>query len=238
MSNSSAGACGGRPPPCAQHGGPPPSRPPLTRRDRHAVRMTPRVPGPSLCRQRLGAFAQERDRPQGSSIRRVGRGAGAGGRPPTEISRKFRRRRSWPGGSHLRRGLLSTSDQRTVCRPIIWSRMKSRHSGAAGQIRRRHSGAVGRLRRSTPGRPANRSGDGARVDLAGATMEWHMRPCRRPWAVHATNYESLSVVAVAVRLARPPRARGLGKGRGRKREERGEREVSLRGRDRRKREKR
>ena len=41
--------------------------------------------------------------------------------------------------------------------------MKSRHSGADGQLRRRHSGAVGGRWRSTSGRPANRSGEGARV---------------------------------------------------------------------------
>eukprot|EP00966_Prymnesium_polylepis_P316199 7306050-Prymnesium_polylepis.1 len=65
--------------------------------------------------------------------------------------------------------------------------MKSRHSGAAGQLRRRRSkpsAAVGgQLQVDPPTAPARARGW---EDLDGATMERHMRPCRRPWSAHAT----------------------------------------------------
>ena len=117
------------------------------------------------------------------------------------------------GGSHLTRSLLSTSDQWAVYRASVWSRMKSRHSGADGQLRRRPSGAVGRLRRSTSGRPANRSGEGARVGgprwrdhgvthaVMPETMEGTTRPSKR---FHAAAH-LFACAAVAHTLGGPPR---------------------------------
>jgi len=117
-----------------------------------------------------------------------------GGRPPTanSVGAGAGQEVGWDhgvgGGSHLTKE--SSVDLRSAgCLPA--ERMVEHE---VAPLRRRRPTpaptlkAVGRLRRSTSGRPANRSGEGARVGGPrwrdhGAT---HMRPCRRPWSAHAT----------------------------------------------------
>ena len=130
------------------------------------------------------------------------------------------------GGSHLTRSLLSTSDQWEVYRASVWSRMKSRHSGTDGQLRRRRSkpSAAYEVNFRSTRQPLRRGRAGGKPSMARPWSDTcgHAGDhgvCTRPWSCTRL---------WAVRLARPPRGDGGREGGERERGKVKEREIEER----------